>query len=70
MRAATLAMRDAPIGLRAVRCHTRVVVVKDDGKGDRSERLLRSAEKYCVVLSTLRSGVPVEATFELGKAVR
>ena len=65
----TLAMSDAPIGLEAVRCHTRVVVV-DDGKGDRSERLLRSAEKYCVVLSTLRAGVPVEATFELGKAVR
>jgi uncharacterized OsmC-like protein len=60
----TLAMGDAPIGLTAVRCHTNVVV-KDDGKGDRSERLLRSAEKYCVVLSTLRAGVPVDATFEL-----
>jgi uncharacterized OsmC-like protein len=64
----TIAMRDAPIGLKAVRCRTRVV--KDDGKGDRSERLLRSAEKCCVVLSTLRGGVPVEATFELGKSVR
>jgi uncharacterized OsmC-like protein len=60
----TLAMGDAPIGLKAVRCHTDVIV-KDDGKGDRSERLLRSAEKYCVVLSTLRAGVPVDATFEL-----
>jgi uncharacterized OsmC-like protein len=65
----TLAMgRDAPVGLKAVRCHTNVVV-KDDGKGDRSERLLRSAEKYCVVLSTLRSGIPVDATFELSTAV-
>ncbi len=61
----TLAMGgDAPVGLKAVRCHTSVVV-KDDGTGDRGERLLRSAEKYCVVLSTLRSGVPVDATFEL-----
>jgi uncharacterized OsmC-like protein len=61
----TLAMGgDAPVGLKAVRCHTDVVV-KDDGKSDRSERLLRSAEKYCVVLSTFRSGVPVDATFEL-----
>jgi uncharacterized OsmC-like protein len=61
----TLAMGgDAPVGLKAVRCHTEAVV-KDDGKGDRSERLLRSAERYCVVLSTLRSGVPVDATFEL-----
>ena len=57
-----------PVGLKAVRCHTNVVV-KDDGKGDRSERLLRSAGKYCVVLSTLRSGVPVDATFELSRAV-
>jgi uncharacterized OsmC-like protein len=66
----TLAMHgDAPVGLKAVRCHTEVVV-KGDGKGDRSERLLRSAEKYCVVLNTLRSGVPVDATFELSKAVR
>jgi uncharacterized OsmC-like protein len=60
----TLGMGDAPIGLTAVRCHTDVVV-KDDGKGDRSERLLRSAEKYCVVMSTLRAGVPVDATFSL-----
>jgi uncharacterized OsmC-like protein len=65
----TLAMGGAaPVGLKAVRCHTDVVV-KDDGRGDRSERLLRSAEKYCVVLSTLRSGVPVDATFELSRAV-
>lgn len=60
----TLGMGDAPIGLKTVRCRTEVTV-KDDGKGDRSERLLRSAEKYCVVLSTLRAGVPVEATFHL-----
>lgn len=60
----TLAMRDFPIGLTAIRCRTEVTV-EDDGRGDRSERLLRSAEKYCVVLNTLRDGVPVDATFEL-----
>ena len=60
----TLAMRDFPIGLTAIRCKT-AVTVEDDGKGDRSERLLRSAERYCVVLNTLRGGVPVDATFEL-----
>ena len=60
----TLGMGDAPIGLKAVRCRTEVTV-KDDGKGDRSEWLLRSAEEYCVVLNTLRAGVPVEATFHL-----
>jgi len=60
----TLAMRGFPIGLTAIRCKTEVAV-EDDGKGDRAERLLRSAEKYCVVLNTLRDGVPVDATFEL-----
>jgi len=60
----TLAMGDYPIGLTAVRCTTRVTLPQDV-KGDRAERLLRSAEKYCVVLNTLRGGVPVESSFSL-----
>lgn len=60
----TLAMGDYPIGLTAIRCTTRITV-PEDVKGDRAERLLRSAEKYCVVLNTLRNGVPVESTFSL-----
>jgi uncharacterized OsmC-like protein len=61
----TLAMgREFPVGLTAVRAHTRVVV-RGDERGERAERLLRSAERYCVVLDTLRRGVPVEATFSL-----
>jgi uncharacterized OsmC-like protein len=61
----TLAMgREFPVGLAGVRCHTRVVVGGDE-RGERAERLLRSAERYCVVLDTLRRGVPVEATFAL-----
>lgn len=61
----TLAMgREFPVGLTAVRAHTRVVV-RGDERGERAERLLRSAERYCVVLDTLRRGVPVEATFAL-----
>jgi uncharacterized OsmC-like protein len=60
----TLAMGDYPIGLTAIRCVTRVTV-PEDVKGERAERLLRSAEKYCVVLNTLRGGVPVESTFSL-----
>ena len=64
----TLAMgREFPVGLTAVRVHTRVAVGGDE-RGERAERLLRSAERYCVVLDTLRRGVPVEATFELGRA--
>jgi uncharacterized OsmC-like protein len=61
----TLAMgREFPVGLTAVRAHTRVVV-RGDERGQRAERLLRSAERYCVVLETLRKGIPVESTFTL-----
>ena len=61
----TLALgKEFPIGITAVRAHTRVVV-RGDERGERAERLLRSAERYCVVLSTLRAGVPVESTFTL-----
>jgi len=64
----TLAMgREFPVGLKAIRCTTRATV-GGDASGDRAERLLRSAERYCVVLSTLRQGVPVESTFELTQA--
>jgi uncharacterized OsmC-like protein len=61
----TLVMgREFPIGITAIRAHTRVVV-RGDERGERAERLLRSAERYCVVLNTLRAGVPVESTFAL-----
>ena len=61
----TLAMgREFPIGLTAIRCRTRVRIA-GDANGERADRLLRSAERYCVVLNTLRAGVPVESTFEL-----
>jgi uncharacterized OsmC-like protein len=61
----TLGMdRDVPVGFSNIRCETRVAV-KDDGRPERAKRLLENAEKYCVVLNTLRNGVPVESTFEL-----
>ncbi len=64
----TLAMgREFPVGLTAIRCHTNVVIGEDD-RGERADRLLRSAERYCVVLSTLRAGVEVNSTFEVSKA--
>jgi len=64
----TLAMGDYPIGLSAIRCNTRVTV-SQDVRGERAERLLRSAEKYCVVLNTLRNGVPVASSFSLATQV-
>jgi uncharacterized OsmC-like protein len=62
----TLAMgKEFPIGLTGIRSTTSVAI-KGDVEGDRAERFLRSAEKYCVVLNTLRSGVPVESSFSIG----
>jgi uncharacterized OsmC-like protein len=61
----TLAMsRDVPVGVTAITCTTHVRV-KEGTNPDRARRLLESAERYCVVLSTLRGGVAVESQFEL-----
>jgi uncharacterized OsmC-like protein len=58
----TLAMgRDFPVGIRTITCRTDVTIAQDPN-GERAERLLRSAERYCVVLDTLRTGVEVDAT--------
>ena len=56
----TLAMgREYPIGIRAITCRT-TVTISGDERGERAERLLRSAERYCVVLDTLRTSVEVD----------
>ena len=61
----TLAMgREYPIGIRAITCRTTVTIAGDE-RGERAERLLRSAERYCVVLDTLRTGVEVDASIEV-----
>ena len=57
----TLAMgREFPVGIRTIWCRT-TVTIADDERGERAQRLLRSAERYCVVLDTLRTGVDVDA---------
>ena len=64
----TLGMdRQVPVGFTRIRCETRVTV-KEDGRPERARRLLENAERYCVVLNTLRAGVPVESTFALQEA--
>ena len=61
----TLGMdRAVPVGFSSIRCETRVGV-KDDGRPERARRLLENAERYCVVLNTLRAGVQVQSTFAL-----
>jgi uncharacterized OsmC-like protein len=58
--------REAPIGLTDVRSTTRVAF-KEGTDPERGQRLLANAERYCVVLSTLRNGVPVASRFEVGE---
>jgi uncharacterized OsmC-like protein len=61
----TLAMgKEFPVGITAIRAHTRVVV-RGDEREERAKRLLQSAERYCVILQTLQTGVPIESTFTL-----
>jgi len=61
----TLAMdREVAIGMTAVDCRVRLQV-KDDGRGERTRRLLENAEKYCIVLNTLRNGVEVRTDFKV-----
>lgn len=59
--------RDVPVGLTSIRCHTRVKIA-GDADPERARRLLENAERYCVVLSTLRGGVDVESRFVLEQA--
>jgi uncharacterized OsmC-like protein len=64
----TLAMgKEFPVGLTAIRCRTTVRLAHgvDD---DRAARLLRSAERYCVVLNTLRSSAEIESVFQIEAA--
>jgi uncharacterized OsmC-like protein len=61
----TLAMgREFPVGLNVIRCATTVRFAGEVDE-DRAARLLRSAERYCVVLQTLRDGVDVTSTFAI-----
>jgi uncharacterized OsmC-like protein len=64
----TLAMsREVPVGLTGIDCVVRLKV-RDDGRGERAQRLLENAEKYCIVLNTLRSGVEVRTDFKVTTA--
>jgi uncharacterized OsmC-like protein len=61
----TLAMdRAVPIGMTGVDCRVRLKV-RDDGRGERARRLLENAERYCIVLNTLRNGVEVKTDFQV-----
>jgi uncharacterized OsmC-like protein len=61
----TLGMgRELPVGLTAIRCRTSVRLAGNADQ-ERAARFLRSAERYCVILATLRNAPPVESTLEI-----
>jgi hypothetical protein len=57
--------RDVKVGATGVEMRTQVKV-KDGVDPERAKRLLSSAERYCSTLQTLRNGVEVATTFDLG----
>ena len=57
--------RDAPVGFRAIRLR---FVVDSSADDEQLASLLKLTERYCVVLQTIRSSVPVAATLELPRA--
>lgn len=57
--------RDVKVGATGIEMTT-LVRVKDGVDPERAKRLLSSAERYCSTLQTLRHGVEVATTFDLG----
>lgn len=56
---------DVPVGFQSMECH--VDIRAEDGTDpELVETLIEAAEYSCVNLQTLRSGVPVETTIDMG----
>jgi uncharacterized OsmC-like protein len=55
--------REAPVGFRAIGLHFEL---EGELSGDQIESLLAVTERYCVVLQTIASGVPVTVTAGTG----
>lgn len=66
VRGTLLVDRAVPVGFQSMRCH--IDVQAAEGTDPRAlKRLLAAAEQSCVVMQTLRSGVPIETS--VGEAV-
>lgn len=62
VRGTLLVDRTVPVGFQSMQCH--VDVQAAEGTDPKLvQRLLAAAEDSCVVLQTLRSGVPIESSF-------
>src|ERR1700694_1047770 len=51
--------REVAVGMTGIDCRVRLKV-RDDGRGERAQRLLENSEKYCIVLHELRHGIDVK----------
>lgn len=62
----TLAVdRDVPVGFRSMKCEV-VMEAEDDGDRQALQKIFRGAERSCVVLQTLQSGVEVDTKMTPG----
>lgn len=65
VRGTLLVETTVPVGFQSMRCHVHLQAAEDtDPKV--VQKLLSAAEHSCVVLQTLRSGIPVETRFSAG----
>ena len=61
----TLAVeRDVPVGFQSMRCAVHLKA-RQGTSPEILDRLLKTAERSCIVLQTLRAGVPVETSVDL-----
>jgi len=52
--------KDAPVGFKAIRL---IIDLDTDAPEEQRTKLLELTERYCVVLQTLKSSVPVSSTY-------
>lgn len=63
VRGTLLVDRTVPVGFQSMQCHVDVQAAEGTNP-QLMQKLLAAAEHSCVVLQTLRSGVPVETSFD------
>jgi uncharacterized OsmC-like protein len=61
VRGALVVDKDTPVGFTAMRCHIDIEPI-GDAPQNQIDGLIASAESCCIVLNTLRGGVPVTTT--------
>jgi len=55
--------KDVPVGFKDIRLE---IVLESSAPSEQLDKLLELTERYCVVLQTLRAGLPVRVSYRLG----